>query len=239
MAKRHVALTRKMVEGAIYIDIEKRIDDEIPALIGEFSDGRYMCRITDKHLFKLAYSRAAVCADINTYLNSLLDRSLTSGRKLVAFSEFELGQMKELLPHRTDDLDRMYVNANSVVKRFFNRERRDTMARLRKEKEENQGRYGQKVGLKEYLGLPFVRYHYPRSLQRHFKGAGYTLKILRKQLERKECYIELSDDARMQWRYLVEYNRHDCAGMHHLMTYVNGHRRPVRDPKISGSQGIL
>jgi hypothetical protein len=47
MAKRHVALTRKMVEGAIYIDIEKRIDDEIPALIGEFSDGRYRCRITD------------------------------------------------------------------------------------------------------------------------------------------------------------------------------------------------
>ena len=37
MAKRHVALTRKMVEEAIYIDIEKRIDDEIPALIGEFS----------------------------------------------------------------------------------------------------------------------------------------------------------------------------------------------------------
>lgn len=62
---------------------------------------------------------------------------------------------------------------------------------------------------------------------------------MRKELERKECYIELSDDARMQWRYLVEYNRHDCAGMHHLMTYMNGHRRPVRDPKISGSQGIL
>ncbi len=38
MAKRHVALTRKMVEEAIYIDIEKRINDEIPALIGEFSD---------------------------------------------------------------------------------------------------------------------------------------------------------------------------------------------------------
>ena len=37
MAKRHVALTRKMVEEAIYIDIEKRIFDEIPALIGEFS----------------------------------------------------------------------------------------------------------------------------------------------------------------------------------------------------------
>ena len=78
MAKRHVALTRKMVEGAIYIDIEKRIDDEIPALIGEFSDGRYRCRITDKRLFKLAYGRTAVCADTNTYLNSLLDRSLTS-----------------------------------------------------------------------------------------------------------------------------------------------------------------
>ena len=86
-----------MVEGAIYIDIEKRIDDEIPALIGEFSDGRYMCRITDKRLFKLAYGRAAVCADTNTYLNSLLDRSLKSGRELVAFSEFELGHMKENL----------------------------------------------------------------------------------------------------------------------------------------------
>ncbi len=34
---RRGALTRKMVEWAFYIDIEKRIFDEIPALIGEFS----------------------------------------------------------------------------------------------------------------------------------------------------------------------------------------------------------
>jgi len=50
MNSKFVSLTPEMIDNGIYIDVEMRMKDEIPALCGEFSHRRYRCTVFDRRL---------------------------------------------------------------------------------------------------------------------------------------------------------------------------------------------
>jgi hypothetical protein len=220
MASNKLILTYDILENGICIDFEQRKNDKTPAMIGVYEDKAYRCYILDDELTRVSYVKANGKRDTVAFLEALLNRAIADGRFLVAFSEHEKNIISAILPHRADDVDGQYINVNVIARGFFNRKRRRTMKLLRASKLAETNGYTSKIGLKDYLGLDYVRFRYPEDLKSNFRGAGTVLGMVRKQLAKKRRFKHMTKLAQEQWKQLIEYNRHDCRGAMHLLRYV-------------------
>ena len=111
-------------------------------------------------------------------------------------------------------LYKKYRNANLLVKKFFKDERPRTYKNLlEKSKKDKVNDLNRRVGLKDYLGVDYVKYDYPVDFE-CFSPAG-TISEIEKAITNKK--IKQATDA---FGKLIKYNEHDCIGMKHLIDYA-------------------
>jgi Protein of unknown function (DUF3293) len=191
----------------IYIDFEQLgTSNARPALLGELAvrdnaSADFTIYLLDPLLARAAVAnRACRVADLPTALSKTLARD----GAIVTWSEHDLRivQNARLPAALVRPFEGRWVNALADVRRWKNRLYRDW----------NLPPLDQAAchALKVYMKA--VGYDVPHTL-----APGSAARWLRHVLERLEStggdYRELSASAKRHWHALLEYNRHDCAGM--------------------------
>ena len=201
------SLTPEMIDNGIYIDVEMRMKDEIPALCGEFSHRRYRCTVFDRRLQLAVQEKKLRVRNPEGYMVDLLDRSVASGNRIIGFSKHDYKMMVSFLPDsRQAEFERQYFDANKVVKKFFMEYRSQEFARLKQKAKEEYRR----VGLKDYLKNAEVDYPYPSNLEM-FKGPADALNKMRQQLGKKQRFVDVSPGARAAPAHRTRLSHRSCG----------------------------
>ena len=217
-------LSRDEFENAIWLDFEGLHEEEkLPSFVGTLIDGDFHLTILDEELEMLEKSRMGLSyVEIGDFTERLVERALSEGRVIVAYSEHDLREIGKISEKHDENMRILYRNANLLVKDFFKNNRKRTLKKMRKEAKEEE----RKVGLKDFLKLDYVGYDYPDSLE-EFRPSS-AIRNLISQCSKKSTYSRMSENSKRRLKELKEYNEHDCRGMRHLIEYVFS-RNPSSD----------
>ena len=200
------------------MDFEGGIN-KVPSLAGVLVEGRYSAIILHPDFGSLAKNRKLVQQTFENFVGDTLSTASQEERVIAAWSEHELNQMEEF-----DDgiLEACYRNANKLVLNFFRKERPKTMKKLRKQNKKDRAegkRRNSNVGLKDLLGLDYIKYNYPDSLKSF--SPSETISRMEGQLAKHGGnYRRVATDAKRAFTQLIRYNEHDCRGMACMVDYV-------------------
>jgi len=214
-------LDTNITERGIFIDVEMRMNDPIdaPRMIGVLVEGRYTAYACDD-IFRtsVAYQNEhkpeqswgfSPAADL---FSDIMHQAESTDRKIVAYSEHEKNIIKAIFPDQHDRIDNLYFNAN--MSRWFRRNHRADFQNLR---DQRQGQYNTRVGLKDFLDLEYIDYEVPRFF-RGFSPAT-AIKNLEEQLQRHGDHKSITGRRKSDFTNLYTYNEHDCRGMQALLRY--------------------
>ena len=207
------SLTRDEARRAIWLDFEGGIN-KVPSLAGVLVEGRYSAIILHPDFGSLAKTRKLVHKSFGDFVGDTLSTASQEERVIAAWSEHELNQMKEF-----DDgiLKKRYRNANKLVLNFF--KPKPTFKKLKKKVKKADGWHKNKVGLKDLLGLEYIKYSYPDNLKSF--SPSETISRMEGQLaQHGGNYRKVATGAKTAFTELIRYNKHDCRGMKHLIDYV-------------------
>ena len=207
------SLTRDEARRAIWLDFEGGIN-KLPSLAGVLVEGRYSAIILNPDFGSLAKTRKLVHKSFGDFVGDTLSTASQEERVIAAWSEHELNQMEGF-----DDgiLEACYRNANKLVLKFF--KNKPTFKKLKKKIKKADGWYKNKVGLKDLLGLDYIKYNYPDRLKSF--SPSETISRMEGQLAKHGGnYRRVDTDAKRAFTQLIKYNGHDCSGMKHLIDYV-------------------
>ena len=202
-------MTFAEAQRAIYIDFE--CVKEKPALLGVLvgSDGEQLGQIiTDERLApaKVANKRCRV-APASAAAGTLVAEAKAGKRNIVGWSFFDRDRLIDACPDRKADINALYVNALQVARPW----RQTIHPGFRIEKEDQ---FAAKHTLDKYAIL--ARYPDAASLQK-----ATPAKWIRHTLAQLEAtggrYRKTTKQTKRDWHDLLEYNRHDCLALRHIV----------------------
>ena len=224
MASKHPkSLTRDEARRAIWLDFEGGIN-KLPSLAGVLVDGLYSATILNPDFGSLAKTRKLVHKSFGDFVGDTLSTASQEERVIAAWSEHELNQMEGF-----DDgiLKKRYRNANKLVLKFF--KDKPTFKKLKKKIKKADGWHKNKVGLKDLLGLDYIKYNYPDRLKSF--SPSETISRMEGQLAKHGGnYRRVATDAKEAFTRLIKYNEHDCRGMAYMVDHVFS--RQLKENKI-------
>ena len=193
--RRFRRLTHEQALRALYIDFEGR-KDEAPVLLGIHRRGRGARPFVHWLVLDAAFgSLGAPVATLHEAVSNVVVRAEHGDRRIVAWSEHELGIVRGLAdvdPELVARFEARYANARAVAERWRNKVHGGSKPAV--------GR------LADYLPLAGV--HLPADAVGG--EVGETILRLRGRLDRG---LPPTTDQARRWRALLEHNRADCAGM--------------------------
>ena len=212
----------EIVNRGIYLDFEKQIDDEKPAIAGVLVDDDYTCYgldpIIEEAVTILQSSRDNEqweFQDVNTFALSILERAEQEGRKIIGYTMTERNLLVELIGEE-ERIDNVYFDAN--IAPWFRERYRRTYRRLRREnRNDARWRTNSSVGLKDFLSLGWVGYTYPSDLRNY--SPATALGRMRTELQRRGNYQAVARSVKRKFTMIHRYNFHDCKGMKHLLEF--------------------
>lgn len=210
-----MTLTFAEAQRAIYIDFEclkgRPPKPPHPALLGVLvgSDAESFGQfIIDERLApcKVANKRCRV-QTAPAAVDTLVDEATKGKRRIVGWSFFDRERLIEACPGRKADINALYVNALHVARPWrqaihpgFPIEREDSFA-----PKHTLDKYATLAG---YKGAAAFRKATPAKWIRH------TLKRLAGTNGR---YRQTTDQTKRDWHKLLDYNRHDCLALRHIV----------------------
>ena len=211
-------LTHENIDRSYCFDVEMRLHDEDPAMMGLAYGNDFKQVVFDQRLSVAAKYRDLEVVDLHSYLDELISLAKKSGSVLIAYSTHEQDLLCELLPNRADDISSIYCNANlrKWMKRNFPDQYAEAKEKERRRLVATKQRRPVKVGLKQLLKMPVVQYAEVSSA-----GIGSPAKALQ--------YVRTHSDpltvgAKRKWSSMLTYNRHDVIGMRHLLHFMVDHK---------------
>ena len=214
-------LTHEIIERAFCIDVEMRQVDTYPAMMGWACGDDFTQVVFDQRLSAAAEYRQLKIVDLHRLLDVLVSTARETDSLLIAYSVHERDLLCELIPQKTEDINKIYCNANlrKWMKRTFPIEYAEA-----EEKERSRLVATQQLppsgwvsmGLKQLLKMPIVGYPEASSA-----GIGSPAKALQ--------YVRAHSDpltkgAKRKWSSMLTYNRHDVLGMKHLLHFMVDHK---------------
>jgi hypothetical protein len=214
--------TEHLARPIVWLDYERRKDDDEPALGSMVIDGdpngsidELETIVFDARLASAAGQKGLRLQSFVEHASDLVAQVRAMDGLIAGYSDAELKCLQKALPGGDDWLDSVYVNANASG--WFTRCRREIQAELKAtcDPEDSFDR----VGLKHYLQHKALRYGYSKRLV-DFSPAK-ALQLVRDQLAKHDGnYSCLSGKAKASWVRLLEYNRTDVHGMRFLFHYM-------------------
>jgi hypothetical protein len=202
-------------QRAVYIDFEclkgQPPKPPHPALLGVLvgSEGEsFEQTITDARLSpaKVANKRCRV-ATASDAVRSLLSQAKEEKRRIVGWSLFDRDRLIDACPDRKDDINAVYMNALKLARPWrqaihpgFPIEREDPFA-----PKHTLDKYATLAG---YQVTAALRNATPAKWLRH------TLDQLH---ATRGNYRQTTKQTKRDWHHLLEYNRHDCLALRHIV----------------------
>ena len=215
-------LFRNTDRPVIWLDVEMRKADCEPALTSvHWADGLR----TYVHDAILAESARAWKLEFQPWQQlaaEITSTAIQTDSLVAGYSTHERDLLIATCPNDAHRLEKNYGNANAA--KWFRQHRPELYAeacRLAGDR---------RPGLKDFLVQPAIGYPFKKYL-RDLQPAS-ILGRLRELLEKRDgVHRNLTNEAKRDWRHLIEYNREDVLGMMHLVEYVRrGNTAPAGEP---------
>jgi hypothetical protein len=200
---------------ALFVDFEclkgSRGQKPHPALLGVLvgADGESFAQIiTDERLAPARVAQAQTRAmNAPDAVDALVARAVAEDRQIVAWSVFDRDRMIDACPNRAEEIEARYVNALQVARPWG----RTIHPSVRIERE---GPLAPKHTLEKYAHL--ARYPVPTGFATATpaKWIRHTLGQLRANAGR---YRRTTPQTKRDWHKLLDYNRHDCLALRHII----------------------
>lgn len=195
--KAHANFSQEEASRAIYVDFEG-FKDKTPSLVGILVDAVLTQVVLDPRLFPAAVVQGCKPGSVQEVARDLRERCQAEGRTLVAYSGHEL---RTFSTYSGVDFSDVYRNALLIARRWW-----------------NVSHYGKPIDRKLKTFLAAIGAPMPA-----FLGVGNATSRLRAvidMLERRHTYGALTPVVRKKWRYLLDYNAHDCRGTQRLVSHA-------------------
>ena len=141
---------------------------------------------------------------------------------MIACSTHERALMETLLPERTEQINKLYKNAN--MRKWFKRFVRTQAGEPYRQafqalQQEVAGQAFTSIGLKDLLQL--VDYDYPRGFNNFSPATKITgiINMLNDDIRRGD-HAQLTRPKKRDWTNVIKYNKHDCKGMEYLLQFA-------------------
>ena len=208
-------LTNENLKNAVIIDFEGLMDED-PSLAGILCDGNFSQVCFNPKLEKAAIAKDIEYANLESYLNELLDECVEDDRLIIGYSKREYDVFCEALPERVEEINSVYLNA--IATKWFKREYSSIMKELAKKKKKSKNFRNRNIGLKDLLDLKFVTY----ELEPWAKGVKPAKAIRRmiNALEKKGDYKSVTGRTKSAWTMMLRYNYVDVEGLHYLLNWI-------------------
>ena len=197
----------------IWMDFEARSNEHPPRLVGMQTGGKFKQLIFHNSLESAADAKGIEVVSWNNFLLNL-SSLLNSGAFIAGYSAHEriiLEKAFNLLEPAMRPTQFNYINCNA--KKWFKDRFPTEFAAM----ESAVGDFGS-VGLKQFLKIDRVRYHYPKHLS-SFKPGTRLHQFEQQSLKHGE-YANWSKGSKRAWTNLLKYNEHDVRGMKHLTEWI-------------------
>lgn len=211
-----------VVSKGIYLDFEKQIEDEKPAIAGVLIDEDYSCFGLDPTLeCAVTYLQSNRVneewnfQDANTFAQNILERAENEERLIIGYTNAERDLLVELTGEQVR-IDNVYFDANFSP--WFREKYRRTYRRLlRENRNDSRWRTNRRVGLKDYLSLDWIGYPYPPDLKNY--SPATALGRMRTEIQSRGGYQNVPRSVKKKFTMIYRYNFHDCKGMRHLLEF--------------------
>lgn len=203
---------RKNTRPVIWLDVEKRKADPVPALTSVYWAEGLKTYAHDAILAASAKARGLEFQPWDELATRIVEVAIATESLIAGYSIPERDLLMTSCPEHAEWIKEHYFNANAA--RWFKNHRPAIYAEACR----TAGAH-RRPGLKDFLIQPAVGYEYKRYLLDVQPGSilGRMRKLLAK---RDGVHRELTNEARRDWTHLIEYNRQDVLGMIHLAGHV-------------------
>ena len=152
-------------------------------------------------------SRRLRVATGSTAAREVVDRAHAENRLIIGWSLFDRDRLIDVCPALTADIKDRYVNALEIA--------RPWRARLHpKVAMEREDRFAPRHTLDKYADLA----GYPDAARlRDAAPADWIRHTLRQLESTKGLYRRTTKETKRDWHKLLEYNRHDCLALRHIV----------------------
>ena len=205
-------MTFAEAQDAIYVDFEcLATKPPHPALLGVlvgFRDEHFEQIITDDRLAPARVASTTLqVATAFVAAGEVVDRANAENRRIVGWSLFDRDRLIEASPALKADINARYVNALQIA--------RPWRARLHpKVAMEREDRFAPRHTLDKYADLA----GYPDAARlRDAAPADWIRHTLRQLESTKGRYRRTTKETKRDWHTLLEYNRHDCLALRHIV----------------------
>ena len=197
----------------IWLDVERRKADPEPALTSVLWAEGLKTYAHDAILAESAKARGLGFQPWLALAREVVRVAMATDSLIAGYSIPERDLLMAACPEQAEWIKDHHLNANAA--KWFRNNRPAMYAEACRTAG---GR--RKPGLKDFLIQPAVGYPYKKYLLSVQPGAilGRMRKLLAK---RDGVHRELTNEARRDWTYLIEYNRQDVLGMKHLAEHVH------------------
>ncbi|MFM2211709.1 MAG: hypothetical protein RL639_903 [Verrucomicrobiota bacterium] len=202
----------KNTRPVIWLDVEKRKADPVPALTTVVWAEGLKTYAHDEILAESAKARGLQFQPWSRLAAEIVRVAKLTESLIGGYSIPERDLLMAACPEQAEWIKENYLNANAA--KWFRNHRPKLYAEASRTAGERR-----KPGLKDFLIQPAVGYQYKKYLLDVKPGSilGRIRKLLAK---RDGVHRELTNEARRDWTNLIEYNRQDVLGMIHLVGYV-------------------
>jgi hypothetical protein len=214
------SLSKEEVERAIWLDVEMRKADEIPAISGWMIENEYQVAVHDELLIAAAKEKGIRFIDPVVHFEELLGLAEDEGRVIVSYTSHEYNKIQPLSAKLVEGLGRKYVSAS--YSKWFERnipelfeKAQEKQKRKSRKKRSFKKKSGYTLGLKDFLKLDEIGYP-----QRKKAGVGGAAKSIGEVREKAIKGSKLSKSEKTRWTNLWTYLEHDVRGLAHLTEFV-------------------
>lgn len=198
-------------QHAIYIDFECRATKPpSPALLGVLvgSDDEDLQQIiTDERLASARVaSRRSRVASAHDSAGALVARAIGESRRIVGWSFFDRERLIEARPDLEAAIKDRYVNALQIARPW----RKALHPKVRIEREDQ---YAAKHTLDKYARLA----GYPDASALANAAPAKWIKHTLEQIAKRGSYRNVTKQTKRDWHDLLDYNRHDCLALRHIL----------------------
>ena len=202
----------KNTRPVIWLDVEKRKADPVPALTTVVWAEGLKTYAHDAILAESAKARGLESQPWSRLAAEIVRVARQTEALIGGYSIPERDLLMTSCPEHAEWIKENYLNANAA--KWFRNHRPQLYAEACRTAGERR-----KPGLKDFLIQPAVGYAYKKYLLDVQPGS--ILGRLRKLLAKRDgVHRELTNEARRDWTHLIEYNRQDVLGMIHLVGHV-------------------
>jgi len=218
------------IERAVWFDIEKRKNDDEPAVTGILAEGIFRIVVHDEQLAIAAEYSGLEVQNGASFYHNIIKKCREENRLLISYTKADHKYIIDAYPHLEMELNEVYQKTKFTS--WFRQHRPELFGEMQRKQltragnrrarnlpqKKKSGEY--QIGLKDMLKLNDVGY--PERKKVGIGGSAETIGKIRKRHAKTGADLEcLTKGEKRAWSRMLTYLQHDVRGLEHLTRWVS------------------